>query len=40
MDTRLFPLVFAIALYSIEPAEMQNAAFTPRDIAIIRTVRK
>ena len=37
-DVRLYPLVFAIALFSIEPAEMQNAAFTPKDVTIIKTV--
>jgi hypothetical protein len=38
MDVRLYPLVFAIALFSIEPSEMQNPAFTPKDVAIIRMV--
>jgi hypothetical protein len=36
---RLYPLVFAIGLFSIEPADMQNPAFTPKDILIVKTVR-
>ena len=38
VDVRWYPLVFAIALFSLEPAEMQNPAFTPKDIAIVKTV--